>query len=123
MHHFEGSNFKRRVVASVVTVLHPRQPLKPMARTVTYKATQIHLDSAIDNLYLSITLRVISRAESQFSSTQPKQFSPKQTRERYITITHNSRTQAMKFENIIKEQVGYTHNSKWMSKGKEMCIL
>jgi len=63
-HHFEGSSFKGRVVASVVTTLHPRQPLKPAARTVNCKAMQIHLDNAIDNLCLSVTLWVISRAES-----------------------------------------------------------
>ena len=70
-YHFEGNNFKGRVVASVVTVLHPRQPLKPVVRIVNCKATQIHLDNAIENLCLSIILCVINRAESQFSSIQP----------------------------------------------------
>jgi hypothetical protein len=97
------------VVASVVAVLYPRQPLKPAVRTVTGKATQIHLDSAIDNLGLTITLGMISCTKSQFGSTQAKQFSPKQTGECDVTITHNSFRQTIKFENIVKEQTSKLH--------------
>lgn len=57
IYHPERRAMKSGLIRSVVTILNPRQPLKPGTWTISCQAPEIHSNNAILNLRLAITLR------------------------------------------------------------------
>jgi hypothetical protein len=91
------------VATSIVSVFDPRQPFDPIPGFVPSKAPGVHLQSTVDDLDLTICLRVISRTEIELGSLESKQLLPEFASKGHISVTHNGGGQAVELENMIKE--------------------
>jgi hypothetical protein len=60
----------------VVAILCLRKPLKPTLRMVTSKATQVHAQCAICNVWLAIGVGVKSSADSKLDTHEVEQLCP-----------------------------------------------
>ena len=68
---------------------------------VSSEGPQVLLESLINNLSLTIRLRVISCGHGQGSTLQSKKFRPKEGGEGGIPITNNSGKHPMEFKDIL----------------------
>lgn len=61
---------------------------------------QIYFQNYVNNLYLTITLRLIGRSEVQFGATKPMDFFPKFRYKDLVSIRDYRGRNPMQFDNI-----------------------
>ena len=77
------------MIGRVVAILRPRKPLKPCARPVTCDAPEIHSDSLVDRLRLTVRLRMKCCTESKRDTGKLEEISPNVACEHWVPITDN----------------------------------
>ena len=79
----------------VVVVLRPRRPVDLGSRAVPQGAAKIHSNHLIDDLRLTIRLRVERRAQAKLHASHLEKVMPHVAREDRIAITNNGGGGAM----------------------------
>ena len=92
-------------------------------RPLTCHTPQVPLQSSVNNLSLTITLRAIGSRHMQSSLLKPKELLPEWTSKNFVSVTDYSFRSLMKFENVIKIELSYCHSRERVRQGKEMSIL
>jgi hypothetical protein len=54
VHHLKRRGVMGRVEGRIVTILYPRKPINPGARSIPDEATKVHGDHLVNNLRLAI---------------------------------------------------------------------
>lgn len=111
------------VIGRVIPKLGQLQPFRPFVGVGVHKTAKICFQALIDALRLPVRLRVISRAHSQLSVHQSKQFPPKSAREYLISIRYDGLRQTMQFKDVVKECLSYLESSERMRQRYKMCIF
>ena len=85
-HGFEWWHANSGVVGIVVPELGKRNPETPSTRTSLSKAVKESLDTLVNTLYLAISLRVVSCAQSYFRTCTPEQLLPEVACEDRVSV-------------------------------------
>jgi hypothetical protein len=108
--------------AGVVAVLHPREPLEPLAGQVTSEATKVHCDDLVDRLRLAIGLWVECRGQLQLYSGHGEELRPKFAGEDGISVADYGAWNHVEPHNVVKERPHHRRRRAGVPERNEMCI-
>ena len=83
-------------------------------------SAQILLQHSIDNLRLSVRLRVICCAKSEFSPTETKKVAPKSTEENGVSVRDDVVGKVVMFANNVQEEDDNLMSSVMLGKGTQV---
>ena len=86
----ESSHPNRCMIGGVITVRPQIQPLDPCSLLSCNVVPQVTLHPLVYYLGLAISLWMITRARSQFCTSQSENLLPKGTEKPIVSVTHNS---------------------------------
>lgn len=87
----------------IVALFSERQEFEPMLRMIMYESAQILFEDAVDNLCLTVCLRMVSRAESKLGTTYVKELMPQTTDENGIPVRNDTTRKIVVLANSIHE--------------------
>jgi hypothetical protein len=111
------------VVAAVVLEFSSRQIFTPFLWLLECHAPQVLLHTLVNSFCLAIRLRVIDCGEMQRDFQGRKNLLPKFAEEDNVPVCGDDCWWAMKFDNIVDEQISHSLDSVWMREWKEVAYL
>ncbi|KAK8936091.1 hypothetical protein KSP39_PZI012966 [Platanthera zijinensis] len=111
------------MIRSVEAVFNSMQPTRSRARLVLDEAAEVSLYAPIQDLSLTVCLRMVSRAEAQGGPLQTKEFPPKIANKSGIAIQDDCPRDAMKPNNLASEKSNNRLAGMGMAQGEEMSVF
>lgn len=94
------------MVGRVVAKFCPRKPIKPGTWSITGDATQVHRNSLVHHLRLSVRLWMECRAHAELDPSELEDITPHMSHEDRVPITDNRLRKSMEADNVLEEGTG-----------------